>query len=713
MTFYRVCAILKQKRNKITCIAVYIVNTFESEDLQMKKISLLVAICMFLTVMVPHVMADSSEEMTAAIALVKERVEIPENCTEFWGNKSLFNKNESKWEFRWETPEGAASAGYVSVTMRENGIIESVYSHTSGEEQAYKAGKTLPKISEAEALQIAVHYSAKINPSICAEYAEGAKAAWWGDRYSVTIPRTVGGVPVYNNSATVQISSQTGNVVNYNLTHNDKAVFQPSANPMSAEEAQNAYMHLGYLKKEYRIFEDKVLLVYTPGNAENLIDATTGAPYIPKHEESFRGTANDMVMKEEAAAAGKAELTPQERKAVEEAAGLITYAEATEIIKGVPQFYMPDDMILEVGNTYKTAKGQYIIRISLQSSATDSYARVYGELDGETGEILYFNASDKMHTEQKVDAEAATATFAAFAETYLTAYAKHLVAKEAELTENAAFIKAERTENSIPVYGNGVSVTVEPGGKITHFALNWDRDAVFPSAENSISSAAAYAILYANAIPEFYYYATGEAADPIYAMGAHDFAFIAAEDGALLSYSGKPYVKQNIKGYTDIAGHYAEEAILALDSVGAHLGGTAFMPDAVMTQAEFVTLVSNCVMGYYPLTDGSGADVAKIYTYAVRNGILPKDEEAPDTPLTRETAVAYLLRAMGYGDFAEIEGIFKCDFADADTINPAFYGYVAIAKGLGIINGDGSGIFAPAREMTRGEGAVMIYNYLK
>lgn len=679
----------------------------------MKKISLLVAICMLLTVMVPCVMADSSEEMTAAIALAKERVEIPESYTEFWGNKSLVNKNEARWDFRWETPEDASLRGSVSVTMRGNGIIEAVYSYTSGEEQLYKSGKTLPKISEAEALQIAVSYGAKINPSISAEYAEGAKAAWWGDRYAVTIPRTVGGITVYNNSATVQVNGQTGKIENYSLSHNEKAVFQPVIGVISVGEAQNAYARHGYMKKEYRIFDNKAVLVYTPGNAENLIDAATGAPYIPKYEETFRGTANDMVMKEEAAAAGKAELTPQERKAVEEAAGLITYAEATEIIKGVPQFYMPDDMILEVGNTYKTAKGQYIIRISLQSNAEDSYARVYGELDGETGEILYFNASDKMNAEAKTDAEKAVAVYTAFAEAYLSAYIPSLAERKAETMEHAVYINAERMENGIPVFGNGVSVTVEPSGKITHYSLNWNRDIAFPTAENSISAEAAYSVLYNNAAPQLYYYAIGEKADPIYAMGTYGFAFVAAEDGTLLSYSGNLYVEENIKGYTDIRGHYAEEAILALDSVGAHLGGTEFMPDAKITQSEFVSLVSNCVMGYYPLIDGSGADVEKIYTHAVRNGVLPKDEEAPDVPLVRERAVAYLLRAMGYGDFAEINGIFKCDFSDADAITPALYGYVAIAKGLGIINGDGSGNFAPDREVTRGEAAVMIYNYLK
>jgi hypothetical protein len=61
---------------------------------------------------------------------------------------------------------------------------------------------------------------------------------------------------------------------------------------------------------------------------------------------------------------------------------------------------------------------------------------------------------------------------------------------------------------------------------------------------------------------------------------------------------------------------------------------------------------------------------------------------------------------------AEIRGIFNINFMDGDSISPELYGYVAIASGLGIVNGNGAN-FMPKKNTTRGEAAVMIYNYLR
>ncbi len=675
----------------------------------MKKVAVLMAVLLLFGAVGVQAAGDG-EAMAAAITLVKERVEIPEGCTEFTGTESLSGGVRS-WNLMWDTPADALQSASVSVQVCEGGIIENVYTYVYNEE-AYRSGKILPKITEEEAAAAAYAYAARMNPALATEYSANAEINLYGDRYSVYIPRTVGGIPVYNNSAAVQVDSRTGMAENYRVEHTEKAVFAAEIGAIGEAAARAAYMQNGYMRPEYVLFDKEAKLVYTPGKRSGMLDAKTGAVYTPNYDEIYTMRSESTKNLAQDSAVGGA-LSPQELQAVEEAAGLISYETAAQRIMSTESFYIPEGMALESGNTYKTEAGRYILHVSLKSTKEDSYARVYGELDGISGEILYFYVSDKDENKGAADEGAARQIYDSFSASHLKPYAAFLAEAEVKAEENAVYITAERQENGIPVSGDGVSMTIGGNtGKITHYRLTWNREAVFPAPDGMLSEEAAYNILFEKAVPKLYYFAKADAADPIYVTEGTGFAYIDAKNGGLLTYSGEAYVEVSRAAYTDIAGHFAEEAILALASIDARLGDAEFKPDAVITQAEFVGLVTSCVMDYYPISGGR-VDAEKLYSYAVRRGILPKDEEAPDAPLTRELAVAYLLRAMEYGSFAEIEGIFRCDFADADAITPALYGYVAIAKGLGIVSGDPDGNFAPAREITRGEAAVIIYNYLK
>ena len=59
-----------------------------------------------------------------------------------------------------------------------------------------------------------------------------------------------------------------------------------------------------------------------------------------------------------------------------------------------------------------------------------------------------------------------------------------------------------------------------------------------------------------------------------------------------------------------------------------------------------------------------------------------------------------------------MRGIFRCGFTDDDMIPEADEGYVAIAKGLGVVQGDAAGAFRPLDGASRQELALMLYRYL-
>lgn len=112
-----------------------------------------------------------------------------------------------------------------------------------------------------------------------------------------------------------------------------------------------------------------------------------------------------------------------------------------------------------------------------------------------------------------------------------------------------------------------------------------------------------------------------------------------------------------------------------------------------------------------PIEDEAQAD--ELYQMAYRMGILKKADRADGQVMTRLDIVRMLLDQAGYGPVAELQGIYRCGFADEASIPADYYGYAALAQGLKIVTGDGGGNFAPDREATRAEAVGMLYNFMK
>ena len=105
-------------------------------------------------------------------------------------------------------------------------------------------------------------------------------------------------------------------------------------------------------------------------------------------------------------------------------------------------------------------------------------------------------------------------------------------------------------------------------------------------------------------------------------------------------------------------------------------------------------------------------ELEMIYSVFLTKGVLESSEIMPDGFVPRAEAVKYLLRAVGYKNVAELEGIFKIPFMDAHKIPPSHYGYIALARGMGLISGSG-GYFYPSQNLTNADALILIYNYLR
>ncbi len=680
----------------------------------MKKLALFLVLVFVFTGITPALAAD---DISGIVLSVKNRVPIDEACTEFNGSPYK-RENKTVYNLDWSTPSDAKEYKSVSVTVNDNNII-TMYSTYN---RSGKYTKTLPKITKEQALDAAKKFFAKANPDIAGVYDfDKASVSYNMNAYHVSV-RRYAGVPVYGNNASFSVNGETGVVENMNVSYTPYLVFVNDYGVITPDGAKAAFEKLGGLELIYKSFEtgDEAPVarpIYVSSGKGLRINAGSGSEYIGKqyaNEEYRESLKNEAAM--DSMAGGGASLTPQEIAEIEKLAGLITAEDAEAKIKAMPELILPADVKHSYSRVYKSGEDKYIMNIGFEWENGHAEAT----LNAKTGEITNFNGYDysgDSYTQKQYPADAGRAEAVAFAEKYYSQYTQRSTEGEAISVSGEAKAYRQnwvRVENGIEYAQNGLSVTVDRESmKITSFGINWNEDVVFESLDGIISSGEAYAKLFSYITPELVFYINENqtAASYIYMTEFGDIGSICAKDGVALDFAGEVYKKQEQVEYTDVSGHYAEKQIKGLFDVGVGFDGGQFMPDSIITQGEYMELVSDCVFDYRPLL-GSKVDADRIYNHAVSRGVLEKEDIDPDAPLTREKAVTYLLRAMGYAEFAEIEGIFVCDFTDAADITQNLFGYVSIARGIKIISGAEGNMFLPQKQMTRAEAAVILYNYL-
>ena len=113
------------------------------------------------------------------------------------------------------------------------------------------------------------------------------------------------------------------------------------------------------------------------------------------------------------------------------------------------------------------------------------------------------------------------------------------------------------------------------------------------------------------------------------------------------------------------------------------------MPDTPIKSEEFLNILS-----------GLGGYVSEDW------GINGEDS------ITRTQAVKYIIDAAGYEKIAGMPDIFITDFADNSELKREDVGFIAIARGMGLVQGDAS-LFRPYDEITRAEAVTLIFNFVE
>lgn len=740
--------------------------------MKLKKLAaVLTAGALTLSMAAPAFAAEAADARLTRVTLaVKGTLDISDEYTEFYGEPDETALG-TRWNLSWSSDGEqlqitATDAGkIISLNRWENGKVQPVYVSTLG-----RSTPAFPPMTMAQARTHAQAFLDKVlSSNEKVEFEENDAESLSATSYTFRGPVTLNGLPSPM-SVSVRVRLSDGEVTRFWREDVSDYAGEPAA-PTTATTDAKAREQLKStldLRLEYVLdwdgkdgSEKKAVLRYLPNSTDEFyVDAATGelVNLTELREKLRRDTAagGDMIANKFMASAAM-------DAAVPEAAPTLTPTELEGVAKleDVLDKDALDGKIRawkELGlDKYTLGAANYTVdRETSEVTAWVSYAKNTGEgvyrrnvtVNAKTGELIsMYGYGPGRYELLKVDGkeEKAPATITAknaqakasafLTKLWPTQFAKTEAYNGPDAAEKATgwgFTFAQK-ENGYFFPGNSISASVDADGYITAFSKDFDDDVTFDSADGLVSMDAAVNAWCESYPVELAYMAIPVALDmreqfvllrnagytyynalkPGYAWGDQDgwCSGVDAKTGQVVREERSETEKMT---YSDLDGHWAKDILdeLARFSVG-WLGGKA-EPDKTLTQLDYLKLLAS--MDGYTVTEREENGEKNwdwLYNYAYRQGLLTEEERSENEAVTRAGMVKMLLNSLGYGAVAQLPGIFRCDFADADAIPAADLGYAALAQGLGIISGDGEGNYAPTRTSTRAEAAVLVWNYLK
>lgn len=688
----------------------------------------------------------SNEDITAnlegVLLNVKKKIEIPEELSEF--TYDFDNSAYAQfWSFKWSDKEYKKR---ITISCDKNGNVISYRLRES------KENNSTPKFLKNELQENAVEFIEKVLPGTI-EHLKFQNAEFNGvysGGYTYLFERIENGILMPDNSVSVTVDYETGKVIGLSSSWEYDIVIPDSDVEITFEQAkekigQNVEMKLTYLSKVEEVEGKKVTkayLVYQPDKSYMAIDAKTGEIYNTVNEYlSF-----DAVMDEKETVEGVYQntsagaLSEQEIIKIDELKGLISKSEAIEIVENDSRLLFDEHLNAVNARLYQKYDAnnigkEYIwsinfndVRGDVDYQEKDSFrAYASASVNAKTGELISYrsNVKDSYNYDKDQWNDLKVNYTKSEAKDIFESFVKAKINDKFENSvlsndDNHAYI-LKYIENQ-PVYGgysfryNRVNEGVEYSynqiygsvdgvtGKIYSFGYYWDDDVVFESCKNVISEEDAYKHYVDNDGFELVYeinkkhytsdeidlkienrYLLEKEVRLVYRTNIEP-SYVSPFTGKQLSYDGTEYKNNKEKNFNDISGHWAERAIRQITDLDIVFDDDEFLPKNIVSTKEFNNALNK--LGYYR---GS-------------------EKNLENTEITKLEAIKNIIEKLNLSQVAKLKNIYKTDGIDLTNMEVEDVGYVALARGLGIISQDGE--FIPNRGLTRAEFAVILVNLL-
>lgn len=618
----------------------------------------------------PEEAAFEKDYLEKLIRLVKTRITIPEDYTEFSSSVG-YSDGKPYCRLSWSSSYSyySGNGGSIDVNVDETGNINS-YRHNRYIRD-YDYNRRLPAISKAQATSSARKFLYYICPEIADRLVldEGTSSQLNSEgNFKLDYIRMYKGVPYADDGVSIQVSGTTGEVLSFSRNWRDDAVFPEPEAAIKPEAARELYENMLELSLKYRRTygkdEDITYLEYSPAGTGFFfgIDALKGEKvditdsYNSYYDQLYKIEAYRREGSQYARALKLEEEKPDELKELE---GLVTVQEAEKLAREMSEAGIEGDYSLNSFSYEREANGgNYTLRLTFMKlldikelpadipaeklnliiAAGDGVRMITVTIDAVTKDFIGLTTGGFLDSPKQgsYDRSDMLKTAESFLKKYTRDRYQQVKLKEIPENMNPYELKYRgidsndpgsftfvRMVNGIPFEDNTININVDPiYGTVSEYSEVWDTTEFVPTA-GVISAEEAYAVLReANGLKLKYVtiqpleqggyptkdmVAQGNEIKLVYVPDFTKPLCVDAVKGTLINYFNMEDFKEpGTLKYDDISGHRLSGAINEMAALGILPDEESFMPEKPMLQKDYLRIINN-IRGSYYYSSSSGS----------------------------------------------------------------------------------------------------------
>ena len=523
-------------------------------------------------------------------------------------------------------------------------------------------------------------------------------------RYSFSYMQTQNGVPISDQNITISV---LGNGVVDGMYREVPTTSKATFDGLEQKKSESDILkqmqdHLAvelryFIDYDYSTDEREVKLVYMPISNYMGVNALTG------QWQSANGFTTQSPKAQPIEKLSTQPLAPKKNG--------LTADEAEELAKSLLKVD-PDKakLTIEMVEERENADGETVYSIPYMYWSGNGGSGSTLEINKATGEITQFHNYNNNFTKAKDSASGITKDVALskaieflkeLAPSYLHNYAKSTDGYSFDEYGSYHSFTFPRIVNGIPVSGDEIHVTIASDGSLVSLYINHQKIENWPSTSKVIAPDVAKAS-FSEALKTKLQYVKQDNKDKQH----YDLVYAPTYDGVLSNQldamtgewlnSKKPEIDTEIIKHPTAAkelNYLLNQKILDVKDP------SNFNADKAVTKGDALKMIMKSLTYVYAgryFGEGeaqqSFQDIdSKHPLYAtveqaVRIGVLePSDHFKVEDVLTRQEFAEWAIRALDLEKAAQYGNIYKLNFADANTIQPTYAGYIALAHEMGLL----------------------------
>jgi len=519
--------------------------------------------------------------------------------------------------------------------------------------------------------------------------------------YSFVYSPIYNGVLIGDQSITIhvlangEITGMSSNAESISKASFDRLDQKKNEEDMLAQVRDNLAVELRYyIDYDYRSNQRNVKLVYTPATGFNGVHALNG------QWQTANGFTEQLPKTKSVEKISAQPLPPRKNG--------MTAAEAEEFAKN---FLKVDEskakLNIELVDERENDNGETIYFVNYMYMYGNGGSGSSLEINKATGELVqYHDLSRDFLVDNKVNAiskdaalKKATDYLKEWTPSYLHEYSMPIEDAVFDQYSKEYYFTFPRMMNGIAVVGDGLYVGIGSDGSLRSLSVYKQKIDSWPSI-NKVISADKAKEAYSKALALKLQYVKQDTENKQH----YDLVYAPTYNGSLFNQidaiSGEWLNNEDDSKEKPVISHptAAKELNYLLNQNVLEVKDLAnFNADAAVTKGEALKiLLHSLTYGYYGNGDGEKQSFNNIdkkhplygvVEQAVKMGIIqPANQFALDATLTRQEFAEWSIKLLQLDNVAKYKDIYKLNFADATSIDPAYTGYIALAHGMGLID---------------------------